>query len=233
MAIYAISDLHLSKAVNKPMDIFGGGWENYMQKIEENWNKTISADDWVLVCGDLSWATHLEEADADFRLLSSLCGKKILCKGNHDYWWTTLNKMNKFLEDKGFNNIYFLHNNSFVCDGVGVCGTRGWISPDNPEFTEHDEKIFRRELGRLELSLKTLKGKSCREILAMLHYPPFYTDKGSREFLELMKGYGVSKCIYGHLHGPDFKDAVEGTVGGIEFVLTSCDRLGFKPVRLY
>jgi predicted phosphohydrolase len=233
MAIYAISDLHLSRAVDKPMDIFGGGWENYMDKIEENWNRTVSGDDWVLVCGDLSWAACLEEVAADFEFLSVLPGKKILCKGNHDYWWTTLNKMNKFIKDKGFNNIYFLHNNSFVCETVGVCGTRGWVSPGSPEFSEHDEKIYRRELGRLELSLRDLKGKDCKEVLAMLHYPPFYPDKGSREFLELLKSSGVTKCIYGHIHGPAFKDAVEGRVEGIEFMLTSCDRLGFKPIRLY
>jgi len=233
MAIYAISDLHLSKAVDKPMDIFGGGWENYMDKIEENWNNMVSEEDWVLVCGDLSWATYLEEAVADFEFLYSLPGKKILCKGNHDYWWTTLNKMNKFIGEKGFDNIFFLHNNSFVCQSVGVCGTRGWLSPDSPGFTQHDAKIFNRELGRLELSFKDLKNKDYSETVVMLHYPPFYPGKGSREFLDIMKGYGVAKCIYGHLHGQALRDAVEGLVEGIEFVPTSCDKLGFKPIRLY
>jgi hypothetical protein len=233
MAIFAISDLHLSKAVNKPMDIFGGGWENYMEKIEKNWKAAVSEDDWVLVCGDLSWATYLEEAAADFEFLSMLPGKKILSKGNHDYWWATLNKMNKFKEKLGLGDIFFLHNNSFVCDAVGVCGTRGWISPDNPEYTEHDAKIFDRELGRLELSLKDLESKSRKQTVVMLHYPPFHPEGGSREFLDLMKGYGVDKCIYGHLHGHAFKDAVEGSVEGIEFILTSCDRLGFEPARLY
>jgi hypothetical protein len=233
MAIFAISDLHLSKAVNKPMDIFGGGWENYMEKIEENWNKTVSEDDWVLVCGDLSWATYLEEAAADFEFLSMLPGKKILCKGNHDYWWTTFNKMNKFREEKGFNNIFFVHNNSYICQSVGICGTRGWVSPESPDYTVHDTKIFSRELGRLELSIRDLQDKSYEQIVVMLHYPPLYHESGSRDFLEMMKSYGVNKCIYGHLHGQASRDAVEGQIEGVEFMLTSCDRLGFSPVRLY
>ncbi len=233
MAIFAISDLHLSKAVNKPMDIFGGGWENYMEKLEKNWNKTVSADDWVLVSGDLSWGTYLEETAADFQFLSSLPGKKILSKGNHDYWWTTFSKLNKFRDELGLQDIFFLHNNSYVCQSVGVCGTRGWISPDNPEFTAHDARIYSRELGRLELSLKSLEDKSCRQIVAMLHYPPLYPNSSSRDLLDLLKSYGVKKCVYGHLHGPAFKDAVEGRVEGIEFILTSSDRLGFNPVRLY
>ncbi len=233
MAIYTISDLHLSKAVDKPMDVFGGVWENYMNKIEENWNKTVTREDWVLHCGDLSWATYLEESTADFEFLARLPGKKILCKGNHDYWWTTLNKMNKFLEAKGIKDIFFLHNNSYLCQSIGICGTRGWINPGNPGFTKHDEKIFNRELMRLELSLKDLKDKDYSEIIVMLHYPPFCPGKGSKGFLDLLKAYDVRRCIYGHLHGEAQKDAIEGVVEGIEFILTSCDKLNFKPLKLY
>lgn len=233
MAIFAISDLHLSKAVNKPMDIFGGEWENYMKKIEEHWNSVVSKDDWVLISGDISWATYLGEAVPDFEFIQSLPGKKVLSKGNHDYWWETLSKMNKFKNKYGFSDIFFLHNNSYVCQTIGVCGTRGWISPDNPEYTSHDTKIFNRELGRLELSLRDLENKEYDKTVVMLHYPPLYPEGKSREFLELLKGYGVDICIYGHLHGKAAKDAVEGKVEGIEFILTSSDRLGFKPIRLY
>lgn len=233
MAIFAISDLHLSKAVDKPMDVFRGGWENYMDKIEENWHKTVAKEDWVLLCGDLSWATYLKEAAADFRFLSMLPGNKILSKGNHDYWWTTLSKMDKFLEDEGFNNIFFLHNNSFICESIGICGARGWTIPGGMGFTEHDKKIFNRELGRLELSLKDLAGKDYSEIMVMLHYPPFCQGRGSREVLDIFKNYGVKRCIYGHLHGQALEDAIEGQVEGIEFLCTSSDKLGFKPVKLY
>lgn len=233
MAIFAISDLHLSLAVNKPMDIFGGGWENYMSKIEKNWIETVKEDDWVLIPGDLSWATYLEEAVEDFKFLDSLPGKKVLIKGNHDYWWTTMNKLNKFMKEIGVTTIYFLHNNSYVCQSIAVCGTRGWICPQNPEFTEHDMKIYIRELNRLELSLKSLKGKDYSEIVVMLHYPPFYPGLENREFLDTMKRYGVKKCIYGHLHGPALKDAIEREIEGVQFILASCDHLGFTPVRIY
>jgi len=233
MTIYAISDLHLSKAVNKPMDIFGGGWENYMDKIKENWVRLVEEEDWILVPGDLSWATYLEESAEDFDFLASLPGKKVLVKGNHDYWWTTMKKLISFLKEKSIDDVYFLHNNSFVCQSIGVCGTRGWISPENPEFTEHDMKIYKRELSRLELSLKSLAGKTYEEIVVMMHYPPLYPDGESRDFLDLMKAYGVKKCIYGHLHGPAFKDAIEGEVEGIGIKLTSCDYLNFTPIRLY
>lgn len=233
MALYAISDLHLSKAVDKPMDIFGGGWQNYMDKIEENWINLVGEEDWVLLSGDLSWATYLQESVEDFDFLSSLPGKKILIKGNHDYWWTTMNKLKRFVEQEGIDNVYFINNNSYVCESIGVSGTRGWISPESPEFTEHDMKIYKRELNRLELSLKSLKGKSCEEIITMLHYPPLYPGGESRDFLDLMKAYGVKKCIYGHLHGPAFKDVIEGDIEGIEVILTSCDYLNFTPIRLY
>ncbi len=233
MAIYAISDLHLSRAVDKPMDIFGGGWENYMNKIASNWVQLVKEEDWVLLPGDLSWATYLQESAEDFRFLASLPGRKVLVKGNHDYWWTTMKKLDVFLEEQDIHDIHFLNNNSYVCQSVGVCGTRGWLSPESPEFTEHDMKIYRRELNRLELSLKSLEGKDFREIVVMLHYPPLYPGGEARDFIQLMKAYGVKKCVYGHLHGPAFKDAVEGQIEGIEIILTSCDYLGFTPVRLY
>jgi hypothetical protein len=233
MAVFAISDLHLSKAIDKPMDIFGGGWENYMDKIENNWKEAVSDGDWVLIPGDISWATYLEETSEDFKFLAGLPGKKVIIKGNHDYWWTTLSKLNNFLVEKKIEHIYFLHNNSYICDSIAVCGTRGWIGPDSSEFTEHDVKIYRRELYRLELSLQSLKGKDYDEIVVMLHYPPLYTNGKGSDFLELMKEYGVKKCIYGHLHGPALRDAVEGMIDGIQFLLTSCDRINFTPVRMY
>lgn len=233
MAIYAISDLHLSKSIDKPMDVFGCGWENYMEKIEENWSKTVGREDWVLIPGDISWATYLEESVMDFRFIDGLPGRKIIVKGNHDYWWTTLSKLNDFLESKGIKSIHFLNNNSYICDGTAVCGTRGWINPGSPEFAEHDAKIYNREINRLELSIRSLRGKEYNDILVMLHYPPFYSNGADSELFELMKSYGVKKCIYGHLHGLALKDAVEGVIGGIHFLLTSCDHIGFSPLRLY
>jgi predicted phosphohydrolase len=232
MSIYAISDLHLSNGVNKPMDIFGEQWEGYMEKIRANWTDCVGRDDWVLVAGDISWASSLDEAMPDFEYLSALPGKKILLKGNHDYWWTTLNKMNGFKEAKGLRDIFFLHNNSYICDGIAVCGTRGWVSPGSQEFTEHDMKIYNRELGRLEISLKSALGSGCEQVVVMMHYPPVYQN-GSNAFLEILKRFGVKKCIYGHLHGTAFKDAFEGIIDGVEITITSCDYLGFKPVRLF
>lgn len=232
MPIFAISDLHLSNGVNKPMDIFGGGWEGYMEKIEANWKDIVGRDDWVLIPGDISWASSLDEVVPDLEFISALPGKKVLLKGNHDYWWTTLNKMKGFIYAKGFQGIYFLHNNSYICDGVAVCGTRGWISPGSPDFTEHDMKIFNRELGRLELSLSSLRGSDYDRVVVMMHYPPVYQNESSA-FLDILKRYSVKKCIYGHLHGQAFKDAFEGIIDGVQIMLTSCDYIGFMPVRLF
>lgn len=233
MAVYAISDLHLAYGIDKPMDIFGDRWVGYMQKIKDNWENTVGINDYVIVPGDISWATYLEQAVEDFRFIEALPGRKIISKGNHDYWWTTMSKLEKFLLEHDFATISFMHNNSLRKDEFIVCGTRGWKCPGDDEFGAEDRKIYDRELNRLELSLKSAwdlpEGGS---IVAAMHYPPFNPAGEPSEFVEIMRKYNVKICIYGHLHGNGFKGAVTGMVEGIEFKLVSADYLNFKPLRL-
>jgi len=232
MAIYAISDLHLAKSIDKPMDIFGQRWQNYMEKLSNQWEQTVSQEDYVIIPGDVSWATYLEQAYEDFSFIDRLPGKKIISKGNHDYWWTTLSKLEKFLRDNNFASISFMHNNSFDLGEAVLCGTRGWKCPGDSDFSAEDQKIFNRELQRLELSLKSVKAGEGRAVIAALHYPPFNAKGQPSEFIEVMKRFNVRICLYGHLHGENFRSAVEGEVEGIDFKLISADHLGFKPLKL-
>lgn len=232
MSVYAISDLHLSLSIDKPMDIFGQRWTNYMEKLEKYWRDTVNEEDYVIVPGDISWATYLEQALRDFEFIESLPGKKIISKGNHDYWWTTMSKLNKFISDNGFTSIRFMHNNSFKLDKYILCGTRGWISPGDDNFSDEDKKIFNRELNRLELSLGSILKHGGEVIVAALHYPPFDHRKEPTEFVEIMKKYNVDICVYGHLHGESLKNAIQGKIEGIDFKLVSADYLGFKPIKL-
>ena len=172
MALFAIADLHLALSVDKPMDVFGLEWENYMDKIKNNWCQNIKEDDYVILAGDTSWATYIEEAYNDFKYLSELPGTKIIIKGNHDYWWTTLKKLNKYIEENNFKKIIFLHNDCILYDGVAICGTRGWISPGIDGFNEEDERIYLRELNRLETSIKQVIRHNAREIIVAIHSPP-------------------------------------------------------------
>lgn len=233
MAIYAISDLHLSIGINKPMDIFGSRWTNYMDRLKTEWESTVGQDDHVIIPGDISWATYLDQAVADFRFINELPGFKYISKGNHDYWWTTLSKLKKFLDVNGFDSISFVHNNSFKIGDTVICGTRGWILPGSEDFGAEDEKFYERELIRLELSLKSAAAQGGERILAALHYPPFNQKAEVSGFIEAMSRYGVNTCIYGHLHGDSFKKAVEGEVEGISFRLVSADYLYFKPIKLF
>ena len=231
MALYAISDLHLSNSVSKPMDVFGGKWQGYMEKIRKNWTHLVSDDDTVVIGGDISWGINLEQALADFQMIERLPGKKIILKGNHDLWWSTVRKMTQFLEAHEIHSIEFLFNNCFVYGGTGICGTRGWFFEE--DFKEsHDEKIFRRELIRLETSLKAAKQQNVSEIICFLHYPPIYTKFRCGEILDLLKAYGVSRCVYGHLHSDSLRYAVTGQQEGIEFTLTSGDFIDFTPILL-
>ncbi len=225
MAIYAISDLHLGISSNKPMDIFGPRWENYLQLLEENWQKTVKPDDIVLVPGDVSWAMYLSEAEEDFRFLHNLNGIKLISKGNHDYWWETLNKLNNFAEEKGFSSFRFMHNNMYQHGSIAICAAKGY--PDNGK-TEEDLKLYNREISRLKLSLETAKNTDAKIIYVMLHYPPTLQS----EFARLMEEYGVSRCLYGHLHGASHKQALEGRYNGVEYSLVSADYLQFKPLLL-
>lgn len=227
MALYTIADLHLPLGVEKPMDIFGHSWAGYVDRLEYNWQRKIKPDDTVVLPGDFSWATYLEQSEKDFEFLNRLNGKKILLKGNHDYWWTTMNKLNSFIKEKGFNSIEFLQNNSFVYENIGICGTRGWIHPAWDNFNGEDRKIYDREVLRLELSLKSVK--DCKEIYVFTHYPPISVQRTENEFIRMMKQHGVTKCFYGHLHSASHKNAVNGIEDGIEYRLISGDYLQFDP----
>ena len=236
MSIYVMGDLHLPFGVNKPMDVFGDGWQGYTEKIKEDWNKKVKNEDTVILAGDFSWATYLEDTYKDFEYLCALPGKKIMLKGNHDYWWTTIKSMKKYLEENNFNNIDFLYNNSFLIEDKIIVGTRGWTLLD----TENSRKMVKREAARLELSLKSAIEKygEQKEIICIMHYPPVlatymkneYTYNS--EFLDVMKKYNVKRCYYGHLHGASHKDAIEGKVEGINLKLISGDYLNFKLEKI-
>lgn len=219
MAIFAMSDLHLPLGIDKPMDVFGGGWENYVERISENWKKTVGENDTVLIGGDVSWATYLEEALPDFRFIEALPGRKIISKGNHDYWWTTATKLRAFLEENALSTITFLHNNSVEADGYAICACRGWKSPFDSDFTGEDRKIYEREMVRLALSLGEGEKLSKKRIV-MMHYPP---DVG---FQEILEEYNVEFCVYGHLHG---KNAWNKFAQSERDLLVSADYLEFLP----
>lgn len=229
MALYAIADLHLPLGIDKPMNIFGKIWENYVSRLEENWQKTVSKEDTVVLAGDFSWATYLEESKKDFEFLNNLNGRKIMLKGNHDYWWGTLNKLNEFLADNGFSEIEFLQNNSFSYEDISICGSRGWTLPELKGSTE-DLKIYQRELLRLELSLKSAKNPE--KIFVFTHFPPVMRDFCENEITELLKRYNVKKAIYGHIHSSGIKNAFEGVLDGVEYSLVSADYREFIPVKI-
>ena len=227
MALYAIGDLHLCLGAPKPMDIFGGAWVGYMDKLKEGLS-VITPEDTTVLCGDLSWAMGLENARADFAWINDIPGRKIILKGNHDYWWSTAGKFYKFCQDNGFENLYILNNNCYEYNGWAICGTRGWFFEEDRGGT-HDEKVFRRELIRLETSLKSAGDMNK---MVFLHYPPRYRGYECREIIELLERYEVRRCFYGHLHSESHKLAVEGLWGGVDYRLVSADYIGFKPVTV-
>lgn len=226
MAIYTIGDLHLSLGCEKPMDIFPG-WQGYMEKLERHWNTLVRPEDTVVLAGDTSWAMKLEDTVADFTFLQRLPGQKLLLKGNHDYWWTTVKKMERFLQENGFDSLHILHNNSILAEGLAVCGTRSWMF-DVGEA--HDEKVMNRELGRLRASLDAAQEGA--ERVAFLHYPPVYPNANAQQVIDLLKEYNVKRCFYGHLHGNAIRFAVQGMVDGIEYRLISADALAFCPYKI-
>ena len=226
MALYAIGDTHLSLSSGKPMDVFGGGWTGYVDKLKEGFSQ-IRPEDTVVLCGDLSWAMGLEEAREDFAFLNALPGKKLLMKGNHDYWWNTAAKMERFFQENGFTTFHLLHNNCHFYGDIALCGTRGWFYEEDREG--HGTKIFNRELIRLEASLKAGGEK---EKFCFLHYPPLYQGYRCQEIIDLMERYGVTRCYYGHLHGGSHRLAASGKHGGIEYHLVSADYMGLLPEKL-
>ena len=224
MALYAIGDLHLCLGAEKPMDIFGGAWVGYMDKLRQGIS-VIKPEDTTVLLGDLSWALDLAQAEADFAWINEIPGKKIILKGNHDYWWNTATKFYKFCDENSFADMFILNNNHYEYENVAICGTRGWFFEEERSGT-HDEKVFRRELIRLETSLKSAGEK---QKLVFLHYPPRYKGYECSEILDLLRKYEVRQCFYGHLHGASHGLAMEGLWDGIDYRLVSADKLNFCP----
>ena len=227
MSLYVIGDLHLAFGCDKPMDVFGGRWENYTDKLLEGF-ASVRPEDTTVLCGDLSWGMSLAEAREDFRFIHKLPGRKVILKGNHDYWWTTAAQAYRFFAENGFDSIEILHNNCCFYGDVALCGTRGW-SCDAADGDDHDQKILRRELMRLETSLKAA-GE--REKLVFLHYPPKLVTGECAQMVELMRAYGVKRCFYGHLHSAGRRFGFEGESGGISYRLISADHVSFIPQKI-
>ena len=225
MAIFTIGDLHLSLGAQKPMDIFPG-WNGYLERLEENWRKLITDKDTVVLVGDTSWAMKLEDTKADFAFLESLPGEKILIKGNHDYWWTTTKKMERFFGENQFDTLHILHNNCYIVEEKALCGTRSWMFDVGEP---HDEKVMNRELGRLCTSLQNAGNM---EKTAFLHYPPIYPNANAEQVIEVLHKYDVRQCFYGHLHGNAIRFAVQGLVDDIQYKLISADALSFCPHKI-
>ena len=225
MAIYGIGDLHLSTFNDKPMDIFGG-WSDYISRIENNWEQRVNDEDLVVIPGDLSWANNIDEARDDFGFVHKLSGRKIILKGNHDYWFSTAAKVSRFISENGFNSISVLNNNSFRYNDIAIAGTRGWILD---HASNENMKVYSREVQRLRLSLEDAKRGNPNEIIAFLHFPPIYANYEHPEIIELLTEYGVKRCFYGHVHGNSINYAVNDIKYGIMFKLISADYLQFAP----
>ncbi|KGM98117.1 serine/threonine protein phosphatase [Clostridium novyi A str. 4552] len=226
MALYAISDLHLSLNCDKPMDVFGDQWMNHDNRIKENWINKIKSEDTVLIAGDISWSMKMEEGMADLEWIHKLPGRKIISKGNHDYWWGSISKLNSLYDD-----MKFIQNNFFVYEDYAICGTRGW-NPPTDKYSEHDEKIYKREQIRLKISLDAAKKAGHEKIIVMIHYPPVNDKFEKNELVEIFNEYNVEKVIYGHLHGPSLKTIFKGEHEGVEYIMTSCDYIDFNPVKI-
>jgi hypothetical protein len=225
MSLFAIADTHLSFGTDKPMDTFEG-WNDYTNRLKNNWNKLVTDNDYVVIAGDISWAMNFDELYEDFKFINELNGKKIIIKGNHDYWWNTVTKMNAFIAENGFDTISILHNNAFDFDGFSVCGSRGWFF-DSEE--EQDEKVLNREVIRLKASLDVASND---DKIVFLHYPPITVNENCDPILDVLKEYGIKRCYYGHLHGIAARVAVDDEVDSIRFKLISADRLGFMPLLI-
>lgn len=231
MKVFAIGDLHLSHAVDKPMDLFGAHWTNHWTKIVEDWLARVQTQDVVLIPGDISWGMHLNEALEDLNHIDELPGQKIIIKGNHDYWWSSLSKLMQRMP----SSIVPIQNTCVRIDGHLICGTRGWSCPGDAPMEAGDEKIYKREAGRLELSLKA--GEKLRQpgdsVTVMMHYPPFNEKQEPSLFTQIYAAYKVDKVIYGHLHGRALRSAFEGILEGVEYVQVSCDYLDFKLKQIW
>lgn len=230
MKVFAISDLHLSINNPKPMDIFGPVWDNYLTEIENNWNEIVSDDDIVLIPGDISWAMKFEEAKIDLDYICKLKGHKVIIKGNHDYWWSSISEIRNYL----YNNTYALQNDAVKIGDVVICGSRGWSVLEENEKTPQDEKIYRRELIRMELSLKSMEAKREEgdKVIVMTHFPPFNYNMDDNAMLQLFENYGVNAVVFGHLHSYDKKQKLLFNKNNINYFLTSCDLTNNKLTEI-
>lgn len=231
MSIYAIGDLHLSFApgVEKPMDIYGSAWIDHAAKLKKNWLELIKPEDTIVLAGDISWGLKLSEAIPDLDWIDGLPGKKVIFKGNHDLWWSGIGKLNSL-----YDSIHFVQNTTFEAEGCFLCGSRGWICPGNDDFTQQDEKIYKRELLRLEMSLADAKEKGGDDrIIGVLHFPPSAGQNQGSGFTDVFSRAGVSQVVYGHLHGKEaFKNGLQGTYNGVMYRLVSLDYLNCRPVLI-
>ncbi|MBQ8394007.1 MAG: metallophosphoesterase [Clostridia bacterium] len=231
MNVYAISDLHLSNTADKPMDVFGGNWEGHFEKIKSDWLATVKAEDVVLISGDISWAMKLDDALVDLRALAPLPGKKVFVRGNHDYWWNGITK----LRDKAPDDTFiFLQTDAIRIGEYVIAGSRGWACPGSADYTEQDEKLYRRETERFRLALADaakLKQEGDK-LIAMIHYPPFGMKREPTLFTELFEANGVDKAVFGHIHGSVYYP-LKWEQNGVEYILASCDKVGFKLVKIY
>ncbi len=230
MSLYVIGDLHLCKGnAEKSMNIFSG-WEDYQERIESNWLEIVKPEDTIVLAGDISWGMSLQEALEDFRFIDRLPGTKIVLKGNHDYWWTTMNKMENFFISEGFSTIKILHNNHYRYGNYGICGTRGWV---NMPGETQDDKVLRREVQRLETSIKSALSEGLTPVVFM-HYPPLFASGFNYDILEILYRYDISECYYGHIHGRSAHElCITNTYDGINFHLISSDYLQFIPEKVF
>ena len=232
MSLYAIGDLHLSFSdPSKTMSVFAG-WDNYQEKIEKNWRDIVKPEDTVVLAGDISWGMSIQQAEPDFRFINDLPGRKIILKGNHDYWWVTMRKMEGFFAEKGFDTLNILHNNHYEYNGYGICGTRGWVNGTDGEKDEQDEKVLKREVQRLETSIQSAVNAGL-EPLVFMHYPPIFASNFNYDILEVLYRYKIKACYYGHIHGRSAHAlCVTNTYDDIDFHLIAGDYIQFIPVKV-
>ena len=237
MAIYALADLHLSLSIpGKTMEVFGSSWGEYISRVKDNWENTVTDADTVLIAGDISWSTYIDQAEEDFRFISELPGRKLLSRGNHDYWWTTMRKMEDYFASKGFNNLEFVRTNVVEADGCLISGTRGWMIETKESLEGSDNrKIYEREKLRIKMCIDELvkaDPSHDKKHIMMIHYPPVTSRMDFTEFADMMAEGGIDYCVYGHLHGTAHKKAYEGDFKGMKLICSSADYVGFKPVRI-
>ena len=241
MNIYAIADLHLAISVpDKSMGLFGKAWDNYMERLEQNWREICKDEDVIIIPGDISWAMNVKDMYEDLFFLEKLPGTKILLKGNHDYWWETAAKLEKFKEEHNLTKIFFIHNNNYKAGNIAICGNRGWINPDDKKFTEEDMKLYKRELMRFQFSIESAVNEGCKDIIAATHYSPFSLKSDEHcEYIEILKKYEIKQCVFGHIHKSGYqfemwKDKAEklSEKHKIDFRIVSADFLEFRPLKL-